>query len=106
MPASNPVAVSLPELFHRNLAQFADQPAIYFAGQTLTFAEFDQASRSVAGALAWPASTCTSTARVAVMPTASSDQRPGQKSTATTATRHPGRKPTNLTRPWLLHPMA
>ena len=52
MPASNPVAVSLPELFHRNLAQFADQPAIYFAGQTLTFAEFDQASRSVAGALA------------------------------------------------------
>lgn len=52
MPASNPVAVSLPELFHRNLAQFADQPAIYFAGRTLTFAAFDRANRSVAGALA------------------------------------------------------
>jgi long-chain acyl-CoA synthetase len=46
------VAVSLPELFQRNLAQFADQPAIYFAGKMLTFAQFDQASRSVAGALA------------------------------------------------------
>ncbi len=51
MPESNPVAVSLPDLFHRNLAQFADQPAIYFAGQTVTFAQLDQASRSVAGAL-------------------------------------------------------
>lgn len=52
MSESIPVAVSLPELFHRNLAQFADQPAIFFAGQTQTFAQFDAASRSVAGALA------------------------------------------------------
>ncbi len=52
MPDVNPVAVSLPELFRRNLTQFADQPAIFFAGRTLTFAQFDEASRSVAGALA------------------------------------------------------
>lgn len=45
-------AISLPELFHRNLAQFADKPAIHFAGRTLTFAHFDLASRSVAAALA------------------------------------------------------
>ncbi|MCX7005996.1 MAG: long-chain fatty acid--CoA ligase, partial [Kiritimatiellaeota bacterium] len=45
-------AISLPELFHRNLAQFADKPATHFAGRTLTFAQFDQASHSVATALA------------------------------------------------------
>jgi len=45
-------AISLPELFHRNLAQFADKAAIHFAGKTLTFEQFDHASRSVAAALA------------------------------------------------------
>ena len=42
---------SLVELFQQNLAQFAAQPAIRSAGGALTFAEFDQVSSRVAGAL-------------------------------------------------------
>jgi long-chain acyl-CoA synthetase len=45
-------AISLPELFRRNLAAFADKPAIHFAGKTMTFAEFDRLSDHVAAALA------------------------------------------------------
>ena len=45
-------AISLVELFRRNLAQFADQAALHFAGKTLTFAELDRLSSNVAAALA------------------------------------------------------
>ena len=44
--------MSLVELFQQNVAHFADKPAIYFAGKTMTFAEFDRLSNSVASALA------------------------------------------------------
>ncbi|MCX6996350.1 MAG: long-chain fatty acid--CoA ligase [Kiritimatiellaeota bacterium] len=52
MTESIPAVISLPELFRRNLAQFADQPAIHFAGKTTLFAEFDRLSSGAAGALA------------------------------------------------------
>ena len=45
-------AISLSELFWRNLAQFADKPALHFTGKTLTFAELDRLSSNVAAALA------------------------------------------------------
>ena len=44
-------AMSLGDLFRHNLTQFADKPAIHFAGETMTFAEFDRFNSHVAAAL-------------------------------------------------------
>ena len=51
MPESMPAVMSLPELFCRNLAPFAEKTAVHEAGHSLSFAEFDRRSDAAAAAL-------------------------------------------------------